>query len=117
MKYLAKIEAKFDFASYFGDPPVFRNDKELNQLQAADLYAGQVSRILRSERIIIPLSPAMRLIEPISGSASILDRKYFEGLRADLLRAAEVADKQNPGSLKFSIGGKGRSEANGTVVD
>src|SRR5947208_7434328 len=57
---------KFDFAPYFtASPPMFKRDTEFAPLQAADLYAGQMSRVMRSESIIIPPSPAESTRRPL----------------------------------------------------
>jgi hypothetical protein len=45
--------ARFDFSPYFtGSPPDFEQDTEFKPLQAADLYAGQLNRVMASDRIL-----------------------------------------------------------------
>jgi len=70
--------AKFDFSPYFtGSPPDFEQDTEFKPLQAADLYAGQLNRVMASDRIAMPPSPALRTLWPISGYHRVLDYKYL----------------------------------------
>jgi hypothetical protein len=78
--------AKFDLSPYFTEsPPEFEQDIEFKPLQAADLYAGQLNRVMVSDKIIIPPSPALRTLLPISGYHRVLDYRYLAPMRADFI--------------------------------
>jgi len=100
-----RTAAKFDFSPYFtASPPIFKRDTEFLPLQAADLYAGQLSRAMASDKIIIPPSPALRTLMPISGYHRVLDYKYFAPMRANFLAMAKRIEADNPGSLPYVMG-------------
>ena len=101
---LAKTRSKYDYKPYFAGPPSFKSDLVENPLQAADLYAGQIGRLLRSEHLIIPPSPALKLLDSIRGWGTTFDREYFKSMRAQLLTEAGIVEMQSPGSLRHTIG-------------
>lgn len=97
--------AKFDFSPYFtGSPPDFEQDTEFKPLQAADLYAGQLNRVMASDRIAIPPSPALRTLWAISGYHRVLDYKYLAPLRDHFMRMAKKIEDETPGTLKYVLG-------------
>lgn len=98
-------KAKFDFSPYFtGSPPDFRKDTEFTPLQAADLYAGQLNRVMVSDKIIIPPSPALRALLPISGLHRVLDYNYLAPMRNHFMRMADKIEAETPGTLKYVLG-------------
>lgn len=97
--------ANFDFSPYFtASEPAFKRDTEFRPLQAADLYVGQLNRVLRSDKVIIPPSPALRMLWAISGYHRVLDYKYLAPLRANFMRMAENIDAKEPERLKYVLG-------------
>jgi hypothetical protein len=100
----ALSSGKFDFAPYFtASAPVFKRDTEFPPLQAADLYAGQMNRVMRSEKIIIPPSPALRTLLPISGYHRFVDHKYLAPLRAHFMAIANRIEAAQPGTLRHFL--------------
>ena len=97
--------AKFDFSPYFTEsPPDFQQDTEFRPLQAADLYAGQLSRVMASDKIAIPPSPALRTLWSISGYHRVLDHTYLGPLRAHFMGMAKKIEDETPGTLKYVLG-------------
>jgi Txe/YoeB family toxin of Txe-Axe toxin-antitoxin module len=59
---------------YFDSPPMFKNDKTFNPLQAADLYAGFYRRWKFENKIIfMPMTKELRSLQTIRGFARRLN--------------------------------------------
>jgi hypothetical protein len=70
MKWLVENSTKSDLAKFFGDRPIFRDDKSFLPLQAADLYAWQVrNRYIQTHQV-----PKQTLWVPPTRALGILDR-------------------------------------------
>jgi hypothetical protein len=98
-------QAKFDLSPYLTESkPSFKSDKEVRPLQAADLHAGQLARMMASDKIIIPMSPIMRHLMTLSGYHRVLSHDYLYPLRERFLSMATAIDKQDPDRLKYVLG-------------
>src|SRR5262249_29018115 len=80
--------------------PISSRIQSSSRCKPADLYAGQLNRVMASDRIAIPPSPALRTLWPISGYHRVLDYKYLAPLRDHFMRMAKKVEDETPGTLK-----------------
>lgn len=67
--------------SYFGSPPIFRDDKEFLPLQAADLYAWSIRRHARENKILfMPLREELKALASMRGMDRMMDGTYLGAL-------------------------------------
>ena len=100
-----KTAGNFDFSPYFTkSEPIFRSDKEFRPLQAGDLYAGHLKRVLATDKLYIPPSTTLRALWGISGYHRVLDYKYLGTLRTSFMRMARNIDAKQPERLKYVLG-------------
>jgi hypothetical protein len=93
MKWLVENSAKSDLAKFFGERPIFRDDKHFLPLQAADLYAWQIrNRYIQSHRVPkqtlwFPPTRALEILERIG----VINREYST---AEVIRLRDVLVEQ-----------------------
>lgn len=104
--FLASMKAaQFDFSPYFTKTkPTFGDDEELRPLQAADLFAGQLARAMRTDIVILPPSPSLRILMEMPGYHKVIDHQYLGRLRSDFMRMAKAIDAKEPERLKYVLG-------------
>ena len=92
-------DKRFDLRPYIGSPPTFRDDKTFLPLQAADLYAGQWSRVFREEN-----APVMTKLAKLNDTTRIYEaesqnQRNSRRLESFRRRAARIARPAPHGNL------------------
>jgi hypothetical protein len=102
MKWLVENSTKSDLAKFFGERPIFRDDKHFLPLQAADLYAWQVrNRYIQSHQVAnqtlwFPPTKALGILDQVG----VINREYSTDevirLRDVLVQQGERFAEANP---------------------
>jgi hypothetical protein len=96
-KHMAATGTSTNFEPFIQAPPVFEDDKDFLQLQAADLYAWQVrNHLVRNSTIIAPPTPAMRVLSQITPYDVDITEKMLRELRGYLQDYGTWLAQQHP---------------------
>jgi len=72
---------------YIGSPPIFKDDKEVLPLQAADLYAWLIRRHLFENKIIImPMRPELKALHDMQNIERNINAKTISEIMTELAK-------------------------------
>ncbi|MDR3658285.1 MAG: DUF3800 domain-containing protein [Mycobacterium sp.] len=106
----AKSASGTDFTPYLGSPPIFRNDKDLLPLQAADFYAWHLRRRL-GWAIEISLRPAETVIEPLNLLGVVFNEARLADIRDTMVRIGKRFVADNPDVRMVRTGPRRRNKS------
>ena len=98
--------SKASITRYMGSPPVFKNDKEILPLQAADLYAWHHRRHIEDTRkLYVPEEKVLRALDAVPQFQVPMSDELLGQLRVYLARSADRFAEINP-TVPFLPAGK-----------
>jgi hypothetical protein len=103
-KRSAERGSRTNFVPYMGDPPSFGTDRDLVALQAADLYAGELRRVMASQVLQIPPRPCLSALMLIRGVHTPIGTDMLQSTRDTFLQIAGRIEEVDPTALRYVTG-------------